>query len=158
MESFFSDVTSSWPDAEQFGRITFRLFAAALVGAVAGIQREQAGKPAGLRTHMLVSLGAAVFVLVPVELGAPTGDVGRVVQGVATGIGFIGAGAILKREKSGEVEGLTTAAGIWLTAAAGAAIGFGGVAIALVAIVLAWIILAVLGRIEARLRDNRPAS
>jgi putative Mg2+ transporter-C (MgtC) family protein len=156
MESFFSDLTSGWPDAEQFGRITLRLLAAALVGAVSGIQREQAGKPAGLRTHMLVSLGAAVFVLVPVELGAPVGEVGRVVQGVATGIGFIGAGAILKREKSGEVEGLTTAAGIWLTAAAGAAIGFGGIAIALVAMVLAWIILAVLGRIEARLRSNRP--
>ena len=151
MDALSRELFATLPDADQFARIVVRLLTAALVGAVAGFQRERAGKPAGLRTHMLVALGSAVFVLVPLELGAPIGEVGRVVQGVATGIGFIGAGAILKRTEAREVEGLTTAAGIWLTAATGVAIGLGGLGIALVAMALAWIILALLGRIETRI-------
>lgn len=81
------------------------------VGGVPGAERESAGKPAGLRTHRLVSLGAALFVLFPSEAGMTTADLSRVIHGVATGMGFIGAGAILKRMDSEEIQGLTTAAG-----------------------------------------------
>jgi len=83
------------------------------------------GKSAGARTHILVSLGAALFVIVPSEIGLREGDLGRVVQGLATGIGFIGAGTILKRTDRDEITGLTTAATIWLTAAIGLAVGAG---------------------------------
>jgi putative Mg2+ transporter-C (MgtC) family protein len=151
MDLFLRELSSMWPAGDQFARVGVRLVLAALLGAIAGLQREKAGKPAGLRTHMLVSLGAAVFVIVPLELGAPLGEVSRVIQGVAAGIGFIGAGAILKRTDEGEVQGLTTAAGIWLTAAVGVAVGLGGLAVAILAMGFAWIILSVLERIEGHL-------
>jgi putative Mg2+ transporter-C (MgtC) family protein len=138
-------------DQEQLARVVIRLAAAALVGAIVGLQRQRAHKPAGLRTHMLVSLGAAVFVLVPLELHVTVGEIGRVVQGVAAGIGFIGAGAILKRNEEGDVQGLTTAAGIWLTAAVGVAIGLGGIGVALLATLLTWFILSIVGNIERRM-------
>ena len=138
-------------DWEQLARVVIRLAAAALVGAIVGLQRQHAHKPAGLRTHMLVSLGAAVFVLVPLELGVTIGEIGRVVQGVAAGIGFIGAGAILKRNEEGDVQGLTTAAGIWLTAAVGVAIGLGGIGVALLATLLTWFILSIVAKIERRM-------
>jgi putative Mg2+ transporter-C (MgtC) family protein len=133
---------------DQIARVLVRLLAAALAGGIIGLQRQFAGKPAGLRTHMLVSLGSAVFVLAPLELQVPIGEVGRVIQGVATGIGFIGAGAILKRGDDSEVQGLTTAAGIWLTAAIGVAIGLGGGGVAALATLLTWFILSVVERIE----------
>jgi putative Mg2+ transporter-C (MgtC) family protein len=129
--------------------VVVRLLAAAGLGAVAGWQREGVGKPAGLRTHMLVSLGCALFVVVPVEL--QLAETSRVLQGVAAGIGFIGAGAILKLQDAREIQGLTTAAGIWMTAALGVAAGLGGLGIALVASILTWIILSVLFRIEQRI-------
>jgi putative Mg2+ transporter-C (MgtC) family protein len=138
-------------DREQLARVVIRLAAAAFVGAIIGLQRQHAHKPAGLRTHMLVALGSAVFVLVPLELHVTVGEIGRVVQGVAAGIGFIGAGAILKRTEEGDVQGLTTAAGIWLTAAIGVAIGLGGIGIALLAALCTWFILSVVGRIEQRM-------
>jgi putative Mg2+ transporter-C (MgtC) family protein len=103
--------------------LTVRLIIALLLGAVVGAQRERWGKPAGLRTHMLVSLGAAVFVIGSLEFSMDSEGVSRVIQGLVTGIGFIGAGAILKLQEQREVEGLTTAAGIWLTAAVGVAVG-----------------------------------
>lgn len=97
---------------------------------------------------MLVSLGCALFVIIPLELGVPLAEVSRVVQGVAAGIGFIGAGAILKLSEQQEIQGLTTAAGIWMTAAVGVTVGFGSLGIALLSVILAWIILAIIGRIE----------
>jgi putative Mg2+ transporter-C (MgtC) family protein len=110
--------------------LTFRLTLALLVGGVIGWNRQAAGKPAGLRTHMLVSLGAALFVLIPLMASTSTDSISRAIQGVATGVGFLGAGEILHQstEKSGKqnVKGLTSAATIWLTAALGmiAACGF----------------------------------
>ena len=98
---------------------------AALLGALLGAERERAGKPAGLRTHMLVALGAALFVLFPAESGMEVAELGMPNQGVATGIGFIGAGTILKRADAEQVEGLTTAASIWLTGAIGMSVGAG---------------------------------
>lgn len=116
----FSDV----PDAQQLTRLLVRLLLAALLGGLLGLQRERHGKAAGVRTHMLVAVGAALFVLVPVQAGMDGADVSRVVQGVVAGVGFLCAGTILK---SGDdhVRGLTTAAGIWLTCAIGLAAGMG---------------------------------
>jgi len=116
----FSDV----PDAEQFTRLVVRLFVAALLGGMLGLQRERHGKAAGVRTHMLVALGAAMFVLVPMQAGMASDDLSRVVQGVVAGVGFLCAGSILKSDDD-HVRGLTTAAGIWLTAAIGVAAGMG---------------------------------
>jgi putative Mg2+ transporter-C (MgtC) family protein len=151
MDLILQELGGGISNSEQLARVLIRLGAAAIVGAIIGLQRQRAHKPAGLRTHMLVSLGSAVFVLVPLELHVPIGEVGRVVQGVAVGIGFIGAGTILKRDEEGDVQGLTTAAGIWLTAAVGVAIGLGGIAIALLATLLTWFILSGVAQIERRM-------
>ena len=150
MDLLLSELAASLPDPAQAVRITIRFVAAIAVGAIVGFEREQTGKAAGLRTHLLVSVASALFVLAPLECGMSTNDVSRVIQGVATGIGFIGAGAILKRKDDSEIQGLTTAAGIWLTAAAGLAAGLGRLGLALAAAFLAWVILRVVERIDAK--------
>lgn len=101
-----------------------RLLLAATLGAVIGYQRERARKPAGLRTHILISTGAALFTIVSIFGFGSAGDTARVAAGVVAGIGFLGAGAILRRGE-GVVEGLTTAATIWSVAAIGLAAGTG---------------------------------
>ncbi len=136
------------PDAAQMVRVVTRIGVAAVLGALLGYQRERAGKAAGLRTHMLVAVGAALFVLAPVEAGMPVADLSRVIQGVATGVGFLGAGTILKRTESAEVQGLTTAASVWLTAAVGLAVGAGQLWVPVVSTAWAWIILSVLARFD----------
>jgi len=153
MDLILQELAGGIADREQLARVLIRLAAAGLVGAIIGLERQRAHKPAGLRTHMLVSLGAAVFVLVPLELHVTVGEIGRVVQGVAAGIGFIGAGAILKRNEEGDIQGLTTAAGIWLTASVGVAIGLGGIGVALLATIMTWCILSAVGHIERRIRQ-----
>ncbi len=135
------------PDMTQLARVLVRVVIAAALGGLLGAERERAGKAAGLRTHKLVALGAALFVLFPAEAGMSTGDLSRVIQGVATGIGFIGAGTILKRTDSDEIHGLTTAASIWLTAAIGMAVGAGRLWLPVICAVAAWIILFVLSRV-----------
>ena len=137
------------PDTAQMLRVLVRIGVAALLGGILGAERQHAGKSAGLRTHMLVAMGCALFVLFPSEAGMATADLSRVIQGVATGIGFIGAGTILKRPDANEVKGLTTAAGLWLTAAVGAAVGAGQLWLPLVAVVGAWAILALMRRFES---------
>lgn len=143
-----AELAAGLPDWPQTVRIGVRVIVAAWLGAIVGYEREHTGKAAGLRTHMLVSLGSAVFVLVAVESGVEPGDVSRVIQGIASGIGFLGAGAILKLSDRGEIKGLTTAAGIWMTAAAGLAAGLGRYGLAILSVALAWIILAVVARLE----------
>ena len=155
MDVVWEELTSGIPDGEQFTRVLIRLLISAALGAVVGFQREQTGKPAGLRTHMLVALGSTLFVLVSLETGMPLADTSRVVQGIATGIGFIGAGAILKLAGEREVQGLTTAAGIWMTAAAGVAVGTGRLGLAALSIAFTWIILAIVGRVEYRIERIR---
>jgi putative Mg2+ transporter-C (MgtC) family protein len=122
--------------------VLLRLVGAALLGGVQGFEREWLQKPAGLRTHMLVALGAAVFVLAPREVGVDDADLSRVVQGVAAGVGFIGAGTILKITATREIEGLTTAASLWLAAAVGLAVGAGLIWVPVVSSALALVILA----------------
>ncbi len=148
MEILIDELTSGMPDLVESIRVVLRILAATLVGAVVGYERERTGKSAGLRTHMLVSLGSAIFVLVALEAGMPIEDLSRVIQGVAAGIGFIGAGAILKLADARVIEGLTTAAGIWLTAALGVAAGLGRFGVAAISAVMAWLILAVVSRLE----------
>lgn len=138
----FSDV----PDAEQVTRILTRLLLAALLGGVLGYEREHKGKAAGIRTHMLVAMGSALFVLVPLLGGMPPGDLSRVLQGVIAGVGFLGAGAIVKQRAEENVQGLTTAAGIWMTAAIGVACGMGRETTAVISTLLALVVLALLPR------------
>jgi putative Mg2+ transporter-C (MgtC) family protein len=140
----------SVPDGPQVARVVIRVIVAALLGALLGWERESAGKAAGLRTHMLVALGAALFVLFPAEAGMNIADLSRVIQGVATGIGFIGAGTILKRAEFEHVEGLTTAASIWLTGAIGMAVGAGQLWLSALCAVSAWVILFGLAKLELR--------
>lgn len=132
------------PDTAYFARVSWRLGLAALLGGLIGAQREMEGKDAGLRTHMTVSLAAAAFVLVGLEIDPAS--IGAVIQGIAAGVGFLGAGTILKKWDEG-TKGLTTAAAIWLTAAIGAAIGAGHGFVALFCVVVAWLILSVVTRI-----------
>lgn len=148
MNVLWDELAAGIPDSESLARITLRLIVAMIFGAVIGIQRERAGKPAGLRTHMLVSSGTAVFVIASEEFGMNPDSVSRVIQGLVTGIGFLGAGAILKIYDKRVVEGLTTAAGIWMTAALGVAIGLGRFGVALVATLLAWMTLSLVRQLE----------
>jgi putative Mg2+ transporter-C (MgtC) family protein len=133
------------PSWEQWVRASVRIVFAGLLGAVVGLQREAWSKPAGVRTHMLVSMGCAVFVFAALESGISDHAISRVIQGVASGIGFIGAGAILKIPREREVEGLTTAAGIWMTAAFGMAVGLGRLGSAITSAVLAFLVLEGVG-------------
>jgi putative Mg2+ transporter-C (MgtC) family protein len=144
------------PEARQFWRIFIRLLVAIIAGAVVGVQRERSGKPAGIRTHMLVALGAALFVIGPMEFGMTANELSRVIQGLVTGIGFLGAGAILKLQDKREIEGLTTAAGIWMTAAIGLAAGLGRFGLALISVIFAWFVLAVVKGIERWLNRDIP--
>ena len=105
-----------------YADVFLRLGAAVLMGAIIGLDRELRGKPAGLRTVALVALGSAVFVLTAAGEGNPD-STSRVVQGIVTGIGFLGAGTIIRGQTEESVKGLTTAASIWLAAAAGIACG-----------------------------------
>ncbi|MQA29354.1 MAG: MgtC/SapB family protein [Luteitalea sp.] len=136
------------PDAAQMVRVVIRICTAALLGGILGAERERAHKAAGLRTHMLVALGCALFVLFPAESGMATEELSRVIQGVATGIGFIGAGTILKRPDSGDVQGLTTAASLWLTAAIGLAVGAGQLWLPVISVACAWVILSLFRRFD----------
>jgi putative Mg2+ transporter-C (MgtC) family protein len=135
-------------------RVAVRLVVAVLLGGVLGWQREKQGKMAGLRTHMLVSLGSALFILVPVEAGVKLENLSRVIQGLVIGIGFLGGGTILKLSKQQQVLGLTTAANIWLTAGVGLAVGLGWLWPALVSVGLALLVLAFFGRLEHHLEGS----
>jgi putative Mg2+ transporter-C (MgtC) family protein len=148
MNMILEEMVSGLPDARQMVSLVTRLLTAMILGALVGAQRESIGKPAGLRTHMLVAMGSALFVLAPLEAGMELDGISRVIQGLVTGIGFIGAGAILKLQEKREIEGLTTAAGIWMTAAIGIAAGLGRWGLALVSTILTWITLSVIGKIE----------
>ncbi len=150
--SEFSDL----PDAAQVTRILLRLTLAALLGGLLGIEREQKGKAAGVRTHMLVAMGAALFVLLSQQAGMPPSDLSRVIQGVTAGIGFLGAGTILKGGDEEKVKGLTTAAGIWLTAAIGVAAGMGRESTAVLSTLLALAIFTLVPHVGKLLEKPQP--
>jgi putative Mg2+ transporter-C (MgtC) family protein len=138
----------SWDLALQ---VIIRLLLAALFGGIIGYEREMKGKAAGIRTHMLVSLGTCIIIVVSRLDGIPIAEMSKVIEGIVAGIGFIGGGVILKLAQEREIKGLTTAASIWTTAAIGIAVGLGQVWIAVISMVVVWIILAVLGHFEANI-------
>jgi putative Mg2+ transporter-C (MgtC) family protein len=133
--------------------ILLRLGVAVVVGAVLGLDRELRRKPAGVRTMALVALGSAMFALMGISRGASgdPSDISRVMQGIITGVGFLGAGTILHGDPESGVRGLTTAASIWLAAALGIGSGLALWPIVLIAVSLGVLIL-VAGPAEARLR------
>jgi len=155
MEELWVKIVADWPGIADLLDTTFRLLLAIVVGALPGFERESSGVPAGLRTHILVSLGAAVFVLAAMEAGSTIGDATRVMQGLATGIGFVGAGAILKSARKREVHGLTTAANIWLTAALGSAVGAGRIWLPLAGSLFSLGVLTLMRWIEPAPSNNR---
>ncbi len=140
----FSDVA----DLETGVSVVLRMVLAAVLGGLLGLQREQHGKDAGVRTHMLVALGSALFVLVPLQAGSDPDSLSRVVQGVIAGVGFLCAGTILRVTGEDQVRGLTTAAGLWLTAAIGIAVGLGREMTAVMSTLLALGILAMEGPVR----------
>ena len=146
-------------DAETFS-ILFRLLVAAGVGSLLGLDREMRGKPAGLRTHALVSLGAALVTSTVVEIsgGLPAGAdaVSRVIQGIVAGVGFLGAGSIIRARSSDEVQGLTTAASIWLVASFGVACGAGYWRSAFIAAIIALVLLVAGGPVEGLVQKFGP--
>ncbi|MBB6564034.1 putative Mg2+ transporter-C (MgtC) family protein [Acidovorax soli] len=148
----FSDV----PDAGEATRIVVRLAVAAVLGGLLGWEREHAGKAAGIRTHMLVAMGAALFVLVAQQVGISAADNSRVIQGIVAGVGFLGAGTILKGDAEHQVKGLTTAAGIWLTAAIGVAAGLGREVTAVLSAVLALAVLWAIPLVHEAAEDKGP--
>jgi putative Mg2+ transporter-C (MgtC) family protein len=120
-------------------QMLLRLVVAVFVGALVGYERERKGKPAGVRTHGMVCLGAALFTVVSLYGFGTASDPTRVAAMVVSGIGFLGAGAILPQRES--VHGLTTAASLWVTAAIGLAVGVGMFAMSLVTTILVFLLL-----------------
>ncbi|AOE79042.1 methyltransferase [Pseudomonas lurida] len=143
-------------DAKQLTQITVRLLIAAILGGILGFERESKGKAAGVRTHMLVALGAALFVMVPQMSGNQADAMSRVVQGVIAGIGFLGAGTIIKGKDDEEVhvKGLTTAAGLWMTAAIGVSAGLGRESTAVLSTLLALAVFSVMPKIVKRFEKD----
>lgn len=128
--------------------LLFRLGLAIICGAIIGLEREIKDKPAGLRTNVLVSFGTALFILVTIQTGAAqvNSDVlGRAITGIASGIGFVGGGTILRDSR---IRGLTSAAAIWVSAALGIAVGCGLWFLGLVGAIATWLILNVLKKVE----------
>ncbi|HTO20541.1 MAG TPA: MgtC/SapB family protein [Pseudomonas sp.] len=142
-------------DLDHAVRIVLRLGLAALFGALLGFEREHHGKAAGVRTHMLVAVGSALFVLAPSLGGSEDDAMSRVIQGVVAGVGFLCAGTIIKSDNDRDVKGLTTAAGVWLTAAIGIATGLGSVLIALLGTLLGLFILNIVPRLVDRCERHR---
>ncbi|MBQ0771616.1 MgtC/SapB family protein [Sulfitobacter sp. M220] len=135
----FSDI----PDLATMTRIVLRLVLAAILGGVIGYERERKASSAGVRTHMLVAVGAALFVIGPLQAGMEISDMSRVLQGIVQGVGFLAAGAILVRAGQQKILGLTTAANIWVTAGIGVVVGLGLEATAILSTVIVLTILAV---------------
>jgi putative Mg2+ transporter-C (MgtC) family protein len=136
-----------------------RLVLATALGGIFGWDRERRDKPAGLRTHMLVSLGSAAFMTLAFDVRTDTGgqaiDPTRVLQGLVGGLGFLGAGTIIQGR--GHVSGLTTAASVWVVGAVGAAAGLGAYVLAIATALLALPVLTLLGAVEASVNPNAPS-
>jgi putative Mg2+ transporter-C (MgtC) family protein len=137
-------------DLVQFGSIAVHLAVAVVLGGLLGMERQLHGRWAGLRTHMSVAMGSAIFALAGIGVAPPDKlpDATRIIQGIAAGIGFLGAGTILKLSDQLEVKGLTTASSIWLSAAVGTAVGLGYYELALSGTLIALMVLALLRPVE----------
>jgi putative Mg2+ transporter-C (MgtC) family protein len=159
-ESFWQSLASDFDgflSVKQWTHLIVRISAACVVGGIVGYQRQRLHKAAGVRTHMLVAVGSAFFVAVPYLDGMSQSDISRVVQGVVTGIGFLGAGVILKPHESRTVKGLTSAACIWYVAALGIACGLGKLIIAATGAVAALVILGLIPHLSSHTTDDEDA-
>jgi putative Mg2+ transporter-C (MgtC) family protein len=148
----FSDLT----DPVALTQLVTRVLLATVLAALVGYERERRGSSAGLRTHMMVGLGVSLLVVASEQSGMDRESVSRVIQGVFAGIGFLGAGAIIKQDASDQVRGLTTAATLWATAAIATAAGLGREGTAIIATLLALPILSLLLRLEKRQAASDP--
>ena len=137
-----------WHDLAKF---VISCLVAVLCGLIIGIERESKGKPAGLRTLVLICLGSALFVEVSILISSKIGDPGRVAAQIVTGIGFLGAGAIVQKSEQGYVAGLTTAASIWVTAAVGMLVGMSYYVLAIAGVSIVVVALRLLGALEGYL-------
>ena len=155
METLWQELTFGLPDSIHVERVLIRLLASAILGAAIGIERQRAGKSAGVRTHMLVTVGTTAFLLACTSYGMNLDGMSRVIQGIVTGIGFIGAGTILKLEGEVEVKGLTTSAGIWMAAAIGVSVGLGALGLAILTTILALMILTVTVAVDNWINKGR---
>ncbi len=129
--------------------VSIRLIAALVLSAIVGYDREQHDHPAGLRTHILVGLGSALFTGLSI-FAFDKGDPGRVASQIVVGIGFLGAGSIIQLREPRNIRGLTTAAGLWAVAAVGMACGTGNYLLAAVATILIWFTLAIIKHMQRR--------
>jgi len=148
LQDIYNDIIS--PDVNLIGAVT-KLVLSLLLGAIIGIERRRKGQIAGLRTFALISMGATLAMLISIYIpqeymGLKNGDPGRIAAQVVSGVGFLGAGAIIQMK--GSVRGLTTAAGIWMTACIGLAVGSGMYLISIIATLLIIFILVNIERIE----------
>ena len=135
-------------------KVCVRLLLALTLAALVGYERERQGSSAGLRTHMMVALGVSLLVVASEQSGMDKESVSRVIQGVFAGIGFLGAGAIIKQDNTDQVRGLTTAASIWATAGIATAVGLGREGTAIVATLFALAVLSLLLHFERRHIDS----
>ncbi|MEG4321495.1 MgtC/SapB family protein [Microcoleus sp. Aus8_D1] len=149
-------IANLWSPDNWLG-ILLRLCLAMFVGGIIGWERQLRHKPAGLRTHMLVSMGSALFVLIPLAIGKNENGrdaIERVIQGIAAGVGFLGGGEILRQNQQeagkAEVHGLTSAAAIWVSAALGTAAGCGLWQLALIGAFMSLFVLRVIKELERR--------
>ncbi|HLS67735.1 MAG TPA: MgtC/SapB family protein [Kiloniellales bacterium] len=154
MEEALLDVTSL--PVLPIGTITFRLLLAALMGGAIGVEREWRRRPAGLRTNILVAVASALFAILTLEIvhaeiiegEAIRMDPLRVIEAVTAGVAFLAAGAII--QSRGNVQGITTGAGLWLSGAVGVACGLGLWSIAFIAVVIGLVVMIVLGKLEQK--------
>jgi putative Mg2+ transporter-C (MgtC) family protein len=142
----FADLT----DPAALTQIVTRVVLATFLAGLVGYERERRGSSAGLRTHMMVGMAVSLLVVASEQSGMDRESVSRVIQGVFAGIGFLGAGAIIKQDASDQIRGLTTAATLWATAAIATAAGLGREGTAIIATLLALPILSLLLRLENR--------
>lgn len=138
-------------------QVILRLSTATLLGCLIGLNRELCGKPAGMRTHGLVSLGASLITVVSLDLAGPDHSaVLRTIQGIMAGIGFLGGGVILRDESHQSIHGLTTAASIWVVASLGIACGAGQWLTSLIAVSITLVLLILGESLERKLRLKPP--
>jgi putative Mg2+ transporter-C (MgtC) family protein len=148
----FMDIT----DIADNVQITIRLMLAILLGGILGYEREQQGKAAGLRTHILVCSATAMLVLAAGPTEVLEDPMSRVVQGILAGVGFLCAGSIIKNNANNDVQGLTTAASVWFTAAIGVVIGLGQPVLSILSALLAVVVLHLMPLIFERNKDREP--
>jgi len=151
LEQFWTGIVGNFGDLSDgtaAGVVVGRVLLAAALGGALGYERERRGKPDGMRTHAVIALAAALFVLIPHRCGATTADLTRVVQGLAAGVGFLGAGAILKPSSDGAIHGLTSAASVYFTTAIGVGAGLGQGMSATVGTAIVLVILTFFPRIQ----------